>query len=175
MSDGEISYTPPWKNAMAVLFGPDGYDYGELIPHEVLQEALGLPEPTGRITADELKSWQLRLVTQVTALSAALLEERNMCLKSVIGQGYKIVEPEKQTAFAVKQGQQELRTAMQKMGRRLSYLDRSALTAEQAKENADALARLSFLQTQMSTRQRIAAPVWSNGQATTHYTGEKSK
>lgn len=154
MSD-EISYTPPWKNAMAVLFGPGGYTYGQLIPHEALQDALGMPKPQGRITVDEYEAWKLRLVSQVDALSDALLEDRNMCLQSVIGQGYRIVEPERQTAFAVKQGQKGLRAALSKMGRRLSFVDRSALTTDQAKENADALARLSFLQTQVGRRKLI--------------------
>ncbi|MFS2047566.1 hypothetical protein ACEN8K_01150 [Variovorax sp. CT11-76] len=137
---------------MAVLFGPGGYGYGQMIPHDVLQEALGLPKPAGRITAEEYESWKLRLVSQVDALSEALLEDRSMCLQSVIGQGYKIVEPGQQTAFAVKQGQKGLRSTLSKMGRRLSFVDRSALTANQAKENADALARLSFLNQQVGRR-----------------------
>lgn len=151
----ELSYSPPWKNAVAVLFGPGGFTYGQLIPHDVLQDALGMPRPSGRITADEYESWKLGLVSQVDALSAALLEDRSMCLQSVIGQGYKIVEPERQTAFAVKQGQKGLRSALSKMGRRLSFVDRSALSSDQAKENADALARLSFLQTQVSRRKLL--------------------
>lgn len=152
IESGDISYSPPWKNALAVLFGPDGYTYGQLIPHDALQGALGLPKPVGRITADEYEAWKLRLVGQVEALSDALLKDRNMCLQSVAGQGYKIVEPEKQTAFAVKQGQKGLRSALSKMGRRLSFVDRAALTNDQAKENADALARLSFLKAQVGRR-----------------------
>lgn len=155
MSDGEIGYLPPWKNALTSLFKPGGYGYGDLIPHEVLQGALGLPKPTGRIQVEEYEAWRLQLVGQVEALSSALLEDRNMCLQSVIGRGYKIVEPQNQSEFAVKQGQRELVSALRKMGRRLSFVDRAALTAEQAKENADALARLSFLNSQVGRKRLL--------------------
>lgn len=155
MTGGDLSYSPPWRNAMAVLFAPGGYTYGQLIPHDVLQAALGLPKPDGRITVDEYEAWRLKLVSQVEALSEALLEDRSMCLQSVPGQGYRIVEPEKQTEFAVKQGQKGLRSALMKMGRRLSFVDRSALTAEQAKQNADALSRLSFLESQVVRKRLI--------------------
>ena len=152
IEESEVTYLPPWKNALAILFGPGGYKHGDLVPHTALQDALGLRRPAGRITAEEYESWRLRLVTQVEALSDALLEGRNMCLQSVPGQGYRIVEPERQTALAVKQGQKGLRSALSKMGRRLSFVDRAALTNDQAKENADALARLSFLKTQVGRR-----------------------
>lgn len=155
MSDGEVSYSPPWKNALTVLFGPDGYKHGDLIPHEVLQGALGMVKPKGKVDVEDYEAWRLRLVSQIEALQDSILEERNMCLQSVIGQGYKIVEPEKQTEFAVKQGQKGLRSTLTKMGRRLSFVDRSALTMDQAKDNADALARLSFLQTQVGRRKLI--------------------
>lgn len=155
IEESEITYSPPWKNALATLFGPGGYTHGDLVPHAALQEALGLRRPSGRITADEYEGWRLKLVTQVEALSEALLECRNMCLQSVPGQGYRIVEPAMQTAFAVKQGQKGLRSALSKMGKRLSFVDRAVLTNDQAKENADALTRLSFLKTQVSSRRRL--------------------
>lgn len=152
MSDGDLSYSPPWKNAMAVLFDQGGYTFGDLISHEKINEAFGMPEPKGKVEVEDFKDWQIRRLSQMEALSDALLEERSMCLQNVVGQGYRIVEPEKQTAFAVKQGQKGLRSALLKMGRRLSFVDRSALTAAQAKENADAMSRLSFLNTQVGRR-----------------------
>lgn len=151
----EFSYLPPWKNAMKTLFGAGGYTYGDLVPHDVLQDAMGLPKPRGKVQVEDYEAWRLRLVSQTEALADALLEDRNMCLQSVVGQGYKIIEPARQTDFAVKQGQKGLRSALSKMGRRLSFVDRSALTADQAKQNADALARMSFLQTQVGRRKLI--------------------
>lgn len=149
---------PPWKNAAAELF-TDRYTFGDLVPHEELQEALRLPKPSGRITAEEYESWRLSLVAQVEALGAYLLEERNMCLRAVPGRGYEIVQPSEQTEYAMGHGMKRVRSELRKMGRRLSFVDRTALTHEEARKNADALARLSFLQ-QMANkakRKRFAA------------------
>lgn len=145
---------PVWKQAAAELFS-GRYTYGQLVPHEVLQEALRLPKPQGRVTVDEYETWRLALLSQVDALSSFLLEERNMCLRAVPGQGYMIVEPAKQTEFAASEGMRKVRNELRKMGRRLSFVDRSKLTAEEARANADALARLSFLNEQAGKVRRL--------------------
>lgn len=153
MEDG-FKHSPPWKNAVAELF--DGkYTYGDIVPHEELQAALDLPKPKGKVEVEFYESWRLKLVSQVDALSEYLLEEKKICLRSVNGQGYMIVKPAEQTSFAVKQGQKGMRSTLQKMGRRLSFIDRTALTNEQSRENADALARLAFLQQQVRKARRI--------------------
>lgn len=157
---GEVHLLPPWRNAAAELFA-GRYTYGDVVPHEELQAALMLPKPTGKITVDEYEEWRLSLLSQVDALATFLLEERNMCLKAVPGQGYMIVPPEKQTEYAVDFGMRKVRSELRKMGRRLSFIDRGALTHEDARKNADALARLSFLEQMANRSQRrrfIAQP-----------------
>ena len=154
-----VHLLPPWKNAAAELFAGK-YGYGDVVPHEELQASLNLPKPTGRITVEEYESWRLAVLAQVDALSVFLLEERNICLKAVPGQGYMIVKPSEQTDYAMQHGMKRVKSELRKMGRRLSFIDRSALTHEEARKNADALARLSFLQ-QMANkakRKRFIAP-----------------
>lgn len=150
---GTVHLLPPWRNAAAELFG-ERYGYGDVVPHEELQAALMLPKPTGRITVEEYEEWRLSLLAQVDSLGSFLLEEKNMCLKAVPGQGYMIVEPAKQTEYALEHGMKRVKSELRKMGRRLSFIDRSALTHEEARKNADALARLSFLQQMASKAKR---------------------
>lgn len=140
-----VTLLPPWRNAAADLFA-GRYTYGDVVPHDVLQAALGLPKPAGKITVEEYEEWRLGLLSQVDALGAFLLEERSMCLKAVPGQGYMIVKPADQTAYAMEQGLKRVKSELRKMGRRLTFVDRAALSHEEARQNADALARLSFLQ-----------------------------
>lgn len=156
----DVYLLPPWRNAAAELFA-GRYGYGDVVPHEELQAALMLPKPTGRITVEEYEEWRLSLLAQVDSLGTFLLEEKNMCLKAVPGQGYMIVEPAKQTEYALEHGMKRVKSELRKMGRRLSFIDRSALTHEEARKNADALARLSFLQQMASKAKRkrfIAQP-----------------
>ena len=156
---GTTHLLPAWRNAAAELFAGQ-YSHGEIIPHDVLREALRLPEPSGRLTREEWESWRLALVAQVDALAAWLLEEKNLCLKNVQGQGYMILPPAEQTTFAVKQGRKKIRAELRKMGRRLSFIDHASLSQDERKANADALARLSFMEQQFrkAKRRRLFEP-----------------
>lgn len=154
MSDSYFNLLPPWRNAARDLFNGK-YTYGDIVPHEELQGALGLPKPVGKVEVEEYERWRLSVLSQMDALSAFLLEERSMCLRAVPGVGYQIVEPENQTAYAMKDGMRRMRGELRKMGRRLSHVNRSALTAEQARENADAMARLAFLSQQTNKVRRL--------------------
>ena len=154
IDDGEMMLLPPWKNAAAELFGKK-YTFGQIVPHDELQEAMGLTKPTGKVDVEQYEQWRLQLLSQIDALATFLLEERNMCLKAVPGQGYLIVEPAKQTQFAMDDGMKKVKAELRKMGRRLSFIDRTALSHDEARENADALARLSFLNQQANKVRRL--------------------
>lgn len=156
MTDGEddLVLSPPWKQAAAELFGAK-YKHGDVVPHEELQAALGLAKPVGRIEVEEYERWRLNLLAQMDALSTFLLEERNMDLRAVPGRGYLIVEPKRQTDLAVSDGMKRVKSELRKMGRRLSFVDRTALSSEEARANADALARLAFLSQQAGKAQRL--------------------
>lgn len=152
--DAGLTLSPPWRQAAAELFGSK-FTYGDIVPHDELQAALNLPKPEGKVEVEVYERWRLALMGQVDALVAFLLEERNMCLKAVPGQGYLIVEPAKQTEFAMADGMKRVKSELRKMGRRLSFVDRAALTSDQARENADALARFAFLSQQASKVRRL--------------------
>lgn len=152
--DGDLALSPPWKQAAADLFGAK-YKHGDLVPHEELQAALGFVKPVGKVEVEEYERWRLGLMAQLDALFTFLLEERNMDMRSVQGRGYLIITPQRQTDLAVQDGMKRLRAELRKMGRRLSFVNRAALTADEARANADALARLSFLNQQTNKARRL--------------------
>lgn len=152
--DDSLSLLPPWKNAAAELFGKK-YSFGQIVPHDEIQAAMGMQKPEGKITAQEYESWRLSLLAQMDALATFLLEDRRMCLRAIPGQGYLIIEPAKQTAFAMQDGMRKLKAEMRKMGRRLHYVDHAALSHDEARENANAIARLSFLSQQARKSRRL--------------------
>lgn len=149
-----VTMLPPWKNAAAELFAGK-YGYGDIVPHEDLLAAFYLPKPSGKITVDEYEQWRLGVLAQQDALAEWLLEERNMMLVAVPGQGYRITPPEQQTEQAMERGMKRVRKEINRMARQLHYVDRSALTHEQARENADALARAAWLKTQVNKSGRM--------------------
>lgn len=155
MSDeADLMLSPPWKQAAAELFG-NKYTFGQMVPHDELQAALNLPKPVGKVEVEVYERWRLALLSQIDALATFLLEDKNMCLRAVPGQGYQIVEPAKQTDYAMAEGMKRVKSELRKMGRRLSFVDRAALTSDEARANADALARLSFLNQQTNKARRL--------------------
>jgi hypothetical protein len=152
--NGEVKLLPAWKQAAATLF--DGrYNFGDVVSHEVIREALDLPKPQGRVSVEKLEAWRLNLLTQMDALSDWLLKNKLMCLRSIPGEGYLILKPAEQTRHAVKEGHKSIKASLRKMDRQLNYIDREQLTSDEARENADELARNSFLRTQFKNARRI--------------------
>jgi len=150
----EVTLLPPWRNAAAELFA-GRYGYGAIVPHDELLYAFNLPKPQGRITVEEYEAWRLSVLAQQEALADWLLEERNMMLVSIPGQGYRICEPEKQTETAMDRGMKRVRKELVKLARNLHYVDRSSLTHEQARENAEAMARAGWLKAQFNKTKRL--------------------
>lgn len=147
--DGNISYSPPWRNAADKL----NFAYGNEVTHEALNEALGMPEP--RAGVEDYKEWSIRRMTQIEALKEWLLEEHSMCLASIYGRGFRVVHPHEQTEYAQETGMKMIRRELGKMARRLYYVDRSQLTHDQARQNADAMARAAFLRQQVNKAARL--------------------
>lgn len=152
--DDDLRLSPRWRQVAADLFATK-YGYGDTVPHEELRQALGMPTPTGKVEVEEYERWRISLMGQIESLKAHLLEAQNMDLQPVAGRGYEVIRPEKQTELAMREGMKRVRSELQRMGRRLSFVQRAALTAEQARENADALARLSFLNQQANKARRL--------------------
>lgn len=139
-----IRLLPAWKNA-AVAIESGRWKVGDLIRRDDLLELMELCEPVDRVTVESYKTWQLAVLSSIEALRDHLLRSCNMCLATVYGQGYRILPPREQTDYAMREGMKELRRDLSKMASRLTHLDRSALTAEQAKQNTDAMARTAAI------------------------------
>ena len=147
-----ITYSPPWRNVAETMFNGQ-VGYGDEVSHEVLNEALGMPEP--RTTAEAYKEWALKRMTQLEALKEWLLKEHSMCLASIHGRGFRVIHPHDQTDYAQADGLRNIRRELGKMAERLYYVNRSQLTHEQARANADAMARAAFIRQSLGKAQRM--------------------
>lgn len=139
----DLQLYPAWRQAEADLL-KQGLKPGQIIPREWLEEAFGLKPAT---TIAQYKKNELVFLRQFTELSNSLLKSHSMMLRPVIGVGYRVVPPEKQTAVAVKDRTNEVKRAIRKMVREISHVRLDALTDAQRKENADAIAKAGALGT----------------------------
>jgi len=97
------------------------------------------------ITPADLAKLELQYLSQLNGFQTALLEEHQVALANVKGEGYRIVAPHEQTPWAERQGIADVRKAIRKLATRLTNVDFAQLGTEDRKANADALARLGMM------------------------------
>lgn len=145
----ETKLYPAWRQAEAEILA-SGATYGSIIDAQWLDAALGIQPAT---TIAEYQRNELIRLRQVTMLKESLLEGHKMMLVSEPGVGYRVVTPAEQTRRAMHTRTREVKSAMAKLLREVTHVDRGRLSDEQRRENSDALAKLGSLRVMM--RQRL--------------------
>ena len=150
----EIRAYPPWKHALRE-FLESGFNEGDTVPYEWFYIAFNLQQPKPDTdTAATVQKIELQFLSNFNELAKALLEDHQICLSNVRSVGYRWVPPPEQTQLACEDGSHELRKALRKAYRRMVNVDHSRLSAEQRRENADAISRLHHLR-QETRRARL--------------------
>lgn len=145
-----VTKLPAWKNAIDKF----NFRYGDIIPHNWFFQAFGIEVPNSKTLHAQGKKAQMEFMANFIKLEENLLEERQMCLKNIRGQGWKIIEPHEQTAFSIADGSHEMKKALKRMYHRQLNVNDALLTAEQKRENSDALAKTSMLNGMVKKFQR---------------------
>lgn len=148
---------PPWKEAVR-SFLDQNFPPGEVVPHEWFWTAMGMEKPPDDMPLKEGERQKLLFLTQFSPFRLYLLTEHRIDLAAKPGMGYYVVPPGEQTPLAYEEGVAELREALKKMGRRLINVEHAALTDRQRQENAEALAKLSMLDTMRRRARRLPVP-----------------
>jgi hypothetical protein len=147
MSEPEVTLYPAWKQAVEDFIGA-GFNPGDLVPHSWLADHFGMPQLSDAMTMtpSEYRDRQFTWLAHVECFKSALLEDHQIFLQSVYGEGYRWVPPQEQTGVAVKTFEREARRVYRQAGMRLTNVRADELTDEQRRENADQIGRLSMLQ-----------------------------
>ena len=148
---------PPWRAALE-SFLRQGWKCGEVIPHEWFWEAFGMKKPLADTPLALAEREKYKFLKQFEPLRFALLKEHKIYLFNEFSVGYRIVPPSDQTRTAYAEGVREVRKAMRKMAAGITFIDLGALTDQQRRENAEAMARLSMLETMRRKVRRLPGP-----------------
>ena len=124
-------------------FEASGFTYGSIIPKQWFDLRFGLTEP--ETIADAHKN-QTLYATMMGQLRARLLVEKNMALRTKQCVGQEVVQPAEQTEWAMAEAQSNIAKELEKARDRLLHVNFGELTAEERRENSDAVAKLSFFQ-----------------------------
>ena len=140
--DEALTLYPAWRQAVAQLDADGMLVPGKVIDKAWLDAAFGIQPPK---SFDDVDKNRLRFVGQMSALRDDILTKRRLMLRAIDGTGYRIVPPQDQTDTALKDRGASIRREIRSLHCELAHVDHGALTAEQSKRNADALAQVGVL------------------------------
>lgn len=135
-----LTYDDPVENTVNA-FGENGFNYGTEVPEKWFLDKFRI-EPAK--TADEQKRNTMLYARYMGNVRARLLQEKNMALRTKPGIGQEVVYPSEQTAWAMKDFQEEIVKTYHKANDRIQHINYSLLSDQEKKENSDAFAKLSF-------------------------------
>jgi len=138
-----VQFNDPVLNAFSA-FESAGFTYGSMIRKEWFYQNFNLPITVR--TPQEAEDVKMLYARHLGALRTKLLVERKMALRTKDGVGQEVVLPEEQTDWAVRDFVSDVCRLTEKVRDRLHHVNFTALTDEQKRENADAVAKLSFFQ-----------------------------
>jgi len=134
---------PGWKNAEDKILGIIELNgYGQTISMEQLHNFMELEEPD---TLEKYKKYQFEWLGSVENLKDSLLENHQICLMNLRGQGYIICTPDDQVSKAyaklIKKAQMTLRKAINT----LTNVNQSLLSEEGSKTRLENMAKVAFI------------------------------
>lgn len=137
---------PEWRQAVRDFLAAD-FKEGDIVSHAWLEGHFGMQE------LDENKpllpvDWSARQFTwlrNIEAFRTELLENHQVFLSSVYGEGYRLVPPREQTAIAQERFEREAKRSYRKAATTLKHVRIGELTESERKENLDAIARIAML------------------------------
>ena len=151
---GEFEKWPRWRHALDVLL-ERGLPYGSRIERDEIVRLLKLKQP---VTAAQQQAFQLEYLEQFHALRYELLEGHCLLLRTVHGERcYEVTPPNRQTDVALAVGVREIKSALVKASKGVTFIRSNELSAEEARKNADAQARLASLAVMVRGR-RLGGP-----------------
>lgn len=146
MVEREPTLLPEWRQAVKDFLSAD-FKEGDVVPHAWLESHFGmaaLDESAPMLPAD----WNARQFTwlrNMEAFRAELLEQHQIFLSSVHGEGYRLVPPHEQTEIAEDKFQREANKSFRRAALTMRHVRLDALTDAGRRANTDAIAKLSQL------------------------------
>ena len=140
-----LNLFPRWRQAVQDFLGE--FKYGDVVTHDWLENRFGMPQQkeTARMTPAQFRERQFDWLANIEAFKSELLEDHQVLLHSVRGEGYRWVPPHEQTALATKEFERDARRAFRSAGGRLRNVRLAELTDDQRRANTDAAAKISQL------------------------------
>lgn len=143
MSEAELKLFPAWRQAVQDFLAE--FQYGDVVPHDWLAERFALPQRDEKMTAAAFQARQFEWLSSIEGFKSTLLQDHQVLLQSVRGEGYRWVPPGEQTSVATRDFERDAGRAFRTVGTRLRQVRMDELSDEQRRANVDAVAKVSQL------------------------------
>lgn len=142
----ELMLSPIWKQAVKDFLAAN-LPPGTVIPLNWFEGHFQMEplDDIATLTAVEFRQRQFTWLRNMEEFKRELLEEHQICLLSVHGEGYRVVPPGEQTAATTDRFEREVKKAYRQAAVRLKNVQIDRLTEAERRENVDAVAKLAHL------------------------------
>lgn len=134
-----MSTKPTWLQQAIELFTQEGFKDGDIISLMWLHHALDLKEPRTLAEVEEC-SWVK--LTRLKAFQDWLLEDKQIALENIRGEGYRIVPPREQAEVAARKAMKGVKKSLTECSRTITHTRMSLLTPDEKRRHTDAHIRL---------------------------------
>jgi hypothetical protein len=131
---------PEWLQNAINIFERDAIKDGDTLSHQWIKFALQVPETKALSDADRL---QWMLLSRVEAFKDWMLENRQIALHNVRGEGYLVVPPRDQARLAAEESMRLVKKGLQKGDKLLTNVRLAELSADEKKRHTDTQIRLT--------------------------------
>lgn len=139
----ELSAYPVWRQA--ALDAVATFAYGDTITHAWLAEHLEIATREGLMSVEKHRQLDFEVLRKVDGFRDVMLSEHKRYLVNVRGHGYRIVAPPQQTGEAIRRLSVDVQRSVGKAMAALVHVNEQVLSLEDMRENADAKARVGWL------------------------------
>jgi hypothetical protein len=152
---GTTKKHPAWKNAFEIILKRfDSEGYGIAFSDIDINEMLDIKKP-GYGSYDVFQKFQLERLSQLESLKEILLEDANLCLENIRGNGYILMHPNDQVQIVANKFVKHARNKVNRAVAVLTNVDHELLSVEAKQKQLDMLGKTAFIKAAMNKRKLI--------------------
>ena len=129
----------------------EGLTYGSVVSRKRISELCEIRPPQN---IDDVRRYDLELLTAITEIKDSLLTAHCMLLVADHKGSFIVIAPESQTSYAVNSGVKAIGKEMRKMAMAVSFTRTELLNNDERAKNADAQAKISMLSGMMHSQNK---------------------
>ena len=152
MQNGVTKLYPGWKEATTQIVARVRKEgYGLIFSFENLFSMMDIQTPA-MATCEVWQKHQFEVLDHIENLKRVLLEDHNICLQNVRGQGYQVLHPDDQVTVAANRLFKKAMTKVRQAVEVITHVDMEALSFDGQQQQMRQLEKAAFLHSVMSKK-----------------------